>query len=291
MTLQAAIRLGLLLSIWLMVLSLGARASLATAGSVLRRPRQLVPAITAMFVAVPAFAVLLAWAAPIPSAVKFAIVAMSVGPAPPVLPFKQMKAGGDDDYPIGLLVAASLASVLLTPGLVAAAARLIGADAEVDALQIARTLLLTIGAPLVAGMVLKATLPRLAQGFSEIAQRVGSLVLLAGFVAILAASWREILELLGDGAALAIAATVAVGLLAGHLLAGPRHRAALALAAASRHPGVALAIAAASYPDQRRPIMAAILLYLLVTALVTAAYLRWANGREPLTPAGQPADS
>ena len=93
------------------------------------------------------------------------------------------------------------------------------------------------------------------------------------------AAWREIQSLLGNGGALAITATVAVGLLAGHMLADDRHRAALALATATRHPGVALAIAEMSYPDQRKPIMAAILLYLLITALATTPYVRWARGR------------
>jgi hypothetical protein len=36
-----------------------------------------------------------------------------------------------------------------------------------------------------------------------------------------------------------------------------------------------------SYPDQLKPITAAVLLYLLVNAMVTAPYVRWARGRAP----------
>jgi BASS family bile acid:Na+ symporter len=279
MTFDAIVRLGLLASIWLMVLSLGARAPLPTVVFMFRRPGKLARALAAMFVVVPAFAVLLAATLPLPAAIKFALVAMSVGPVPPILPYKQMKAGGDEAYAIGLLVAASLASIVLTPLLVAAAARLLAANAAVDALKVARTLLLTIGLPLAAGMLLRLASAGIAQAVSQIAQRVGSLVLLAVFVTMVAGAWREITGLFGDGAVLVIAASVAVGLLAGHLLAGPRHRAALALAAASRHPGVALTIATMSYPDQMKPITAAILLYLLITALVTGPYVRWASAR------------
>jgi BASS family bile acid:Na+ symporter len=294
MTLETIVRLGLLASIWLMVLSLGARTPPSAVLFMLRRPGKLARALAAMFVVVPAFAVLLAATLPLPAAIRFALVAMSVGPVPPILPYKQMKAGGDEAYAMGLLVAAAVASMLLTPPLIALAARLLSASAVVDGMQIARTLLLTIGLPLAAGLGLRVASEPVAHGVSQVAQRVGSLLLLAVFAAMVASAWREILGLFGNGAALAIAATVAVGLLAGHLLAGPRHRAALALAAASRHPGVALAIAAASYPDQRKAISAAILLYLLVTALVTAPYVRWASGRAaalepPGTAVGGPA--
>lgn len=279
MTLDTLIRLGLLLSIWLIVLALGARAPAEHAVFVLRRPVKLGLALAAMFVALPAVAVLLAATTSVPAPIKFAIVAMSVGPVPPMLPFKQMKAGGDEGYSVGLLVAASLASIVLTPLLVVAAANVLDAKGSVAAASVARTLLLTIGLPLAAGMTLGAVLPRAAETIGRLAQGAGTLALLVVFAIMVGAAWRGILGLFGDGGALAIAAVVAAGLLIGHLFGGVRHGAALALATASRHPGVALAIAQMSYPDQRQPITAAILLYLLITALVTAPYVRWARGR------------
>lgn len=279
MTLDTLIRVGLLASIWLMVLSLGAQASAEQAVSVLRRPVKLALALTAMFVVAPALAVLMAATTSVPAPIKFAIVAMSVGPVPPILAYKQIKAGGDEGYSVGLLVAASLASIVLTPLLVALAAHLLGTQASIPAAAVVRIVLLTIGLPLAAGMVLGAVAPKAATAVGKVAQRAGSLTLLLIFAVMVAAAWRGILGLFGNGAALAVAAMVAGGLLIGHLFGGVRHGAALALATASRHPGVALAIAQLSYPDQRRPMTAAILLYLLITALVTAPYVRWARGR------------
>jgi BASS family bile acid:Na+ symporter len=279
MTVDALIRLGLLVSIWLIVLSLGARASVGDALSVVRRPVALLRALAAMFIVVPAFAVFLARATPLSTAIKFAIVAMSVAPVPPVLPYKQMKAGGLGEYAVGLLVAASLASIVLTPLFVEVAARLLGAEATVSVGKVARTLLLSIAAPLAAGMLLRAGSERAAAAVRDLAQRVGTLVLLVMFVVMVVAAWRDILSLLGGGAALAIAATVGVGLLAGHLLGARGDGGALALAASTRHPGVALAIAESSYPDERKMLTAAILLYLLITLIVTAPYVRWARAR------------
>jgi BASS family bile acid:Na+ symporter len=277
MTLDVLIRLGLLLSISLIVFSLGARASVESALFVLRRPGKTLRALAAMFVAMPAFAILLAAVAPLPAAIRFAIVAMSVAPVSPTLPYKQMKAGGDANYAVGLLVAASVGSIVLTPLLIALAARLLGAEASAPVGAVIRTLLISIGLPLAAGMLLRAVSKRAAQAICNPAQRAGTLILLVVFALMVAAAWRQITGLIGDGGALAIAATIAVGLLGGHLLGG-QHNTALALAAATRHPGVVLTIAEMSYPDQRKPLMAAILLFLLITLIVTAPYVRWARG-------------
>ena len=72
----------------------------------------------------------------------------------------------------------------------------------------------------------------------------------------------------------AIVAFSLAGLAAGHLLGGPDpdDRVVLALATASRHPGVALAIASANFPGQKL-VPVAVLLYLIVSAIVSIPYL------------------
>ena len=84
------------------------------------------------------------------------------------------------------------------------------------------------------------------------------------------------LALLGDGTLLAILLFLALGLLVGHLLGGPTPggRSVLALATASRHPGVALAIAQIIFPAEQS-VTAALLLYLVTSMVVTAPYVRW----------------
>ena len=51
-------------------------------------------------------------------------------------------------------------------------------------------------------------------------------------------------------------------------------RSVLALASAARHPGVAMAVASANFPDQKLA-PAAILLYLLLSALLSIPYVVW----------------
>lgn len=93
-----------------------------------------------------------------------------------------------------------------------------------------------------------------------------------------------------NGTLAAIVAFVLVGLVAGHLLGGPapEDRTVQALSTASRHPGVAMAIASANFPQQKLT-PAAILLYLIVCAIVTIPYLTWRKRRHAGMTGGMPA--
>jgi BASS family bile acid:Na+ symporter len=89
-------------------------------------------------------------------------------------------------------------------------------------------------------------------------------------------AWLAMVSLVGNGTIVAIVAFSLVGLVVGHLLGGPDSDdcAVLALATASRHPGVALAIASANFPGEK-VVPAAVLLYLIVSAIVSIPYLTW----------------
>ena len=101
-------------------------------------------------------------------------------------------------------------------------------------------------------------------------------------VVILISAAPAIWALIGNGTLVALAAFVLVGVAIGHFLGGPEpeNRAALAISTASRHPGIAGAVAAANFPDQKL-VTAAVLLYLLVNALVLTPYQSWIKRRLP----------
>jgi len=105
---------------------------------------------------------------------------------------------------------------------------------------------------------------------------VATVLLLAGLGLMLGKAAPTMLALLWDGTLLAIVIFIVFGLLAGHLLGGPTpgDRSVLALATASRHPGVAMAIAQLTVPAERS-VPAALLLYLVVGMVVTLPYVSW----------------
>ena len=104
-------------------------------------------------------------------------------------------------------------------------------------------------------------------------------MLAASVAPILLTAWPAIAALVGSGALLAIAAFVGFGLAVGHALGGPdpHDRTVLALATATRHPGVAMAIGAANFPNEK--VVPAILLYLVVGGVLAIPYVVWRTRR------------
>ena len=93
-------------------------------------------------------------------------------------------------------------------------------------------------------------------------------------------------SLFGDGTVVAAIVLSGIGLLVGHLLGGPdpQHRTVLALATASRHPGVALVAATSASAQAPRLITAAVLLAFVLSMIISAPYAAWRK-RVPATSA------
>jgi len=263
-------------SVCLIVFSLGLGSTQEDVLYLLRRPRQLVRSLVSMNVVMPLAAAGLAAAFDFPGALNISLVALAVSPVPPILPKRQLRAGGRPSYAVGLLMAAALLAIVFIPLTLKLIALGFGKEAHVPEAAVARLVAITVLVPIAAGIVVR----RLAPAFAARAARpisLGAMALLGVVVVLLLIrAWRPAVSLIGDGHVLALAAFVAIGLVAGHLLGGPdpEDRVVLALATASRHPGVALAIAAANFPQENR-VMGAILLYLLISLIVEVAYLAW----------------
>src|SRR5258705_3153268 len=108
MNLQELIPLALKVSVVALVVAIGLKASLQDATYLLRRPGELLRAILAMNVLLPIVMIALAFFFDLTPAVRIALVALSVSPVPPILPNRAIKAGGEESYSIGLLVAAAV---------------------------------------------------------------------------------------------------------------------------------------------------------------------------------------
>jgi BASS family bile acid:Na+ symporter len=89
-------------------------------------------------------------------------------------------------------------------------------------------------------------------------------------------AWPKLAAQVGDFTIVAIVLLTVCGLLVGHALGGPDpgDRTVLALSTATRHPGVAVAVARASAPDDPT-VVAAVFLAFLVGMLVTVPYVKW----------------
>jgi BASS family bile acid:Na+ symporter len=209
-------------------------------------------------------------------AVKIALVALAVSPLPPRLTNNALMAGGDGSYTIGLLVAASLLSIVLVPATVFLVGQLVDATMRVPAVAIAEIVGATVLVPLAIGIGVRRIMPAAATRAAKTVERVATLALAACVIPLLVTSWPAFTVLVGNGTLAVITAMTLVGLLVGHFLGGPsaEHRTVLALATASRHPAVAIAIAGATFPAEKLAVPA-ILLALCVGALTSVPYIAW----------------
>lgn len=267
-------------SLLLMVFALGLRATFADATSLFRDffrpPYRLVRAIFTMNVAVPVVAVAVAMLFDLPSPVRIALLAMAVSPVPPILPGRQLKAGGDPGFVYGLLVAVSIAAVVVVPVSVEVLGWVFGREVHLGPGAVAKPIAFSILAPLVAGLVVRRVAPDMAERIAPFAARAGSVLLAIGAACILYQAWPAIRALVGSGAIVAFTGMALVSLGLGHAFGGadPRDRTVLGIASLQRHPGIALAIAHVSVPDNRFA-PGAILLYLVICILVAMVYGTW----------------
>jgi BASS family bile acid:Na+ symporter len=285
MTLQQSILLAIQVSIMLTVFGFGLQARLEDVLEVVQRPARLARSFLAMFILMPVLAVLLARVFELRPEVEIALVVLSLSPLPPLLPKKQDKAGGRASFGLGLLVTMALLSIAWLP----LAAHLVGLVFDrsftVAPAVIAKIVFKIIVLPLLAGSVFRLLMPRRAERLAQPAGLLGRWLLPAVGLLIVYLSRRELLALLGNGTLVVMVGFVAAGLAIGHRLGGPDpdDRTVLALSTACRHPGIALAAAAANYPDDPH-VASAILLYLLLNLLVCLPYVQWRRRRrvEPM---------
>ena len=270
------IGLGLNLSLALMIFAVVLRAGLAHTRVALQSPGLLARSLVAMYVVMPVIAVLVAMAFELSHAVEVALILVALSPVPPVLPGKQMKAGGSASFVLGLLVVAAVASIVVVPAGVAIIGALVGRDLAVPFGVTTKVVLTSLLIPVGAGLLVS----RLAPGFAARAAKPLSIIalvlLLATFLPILYVARHLLLEQVGNYTLLAIVLFSVAGLVVGHVLGGPRaeDRTALALATATRHPGVALAIHHSLSPDDKGT-AAAVVMYLLVGSIAAAPYVAW----------------
>lgn len=274
MTAEKIVILLLKSSIFLTVFSLGLQATWQDAISLFRRPGLLFRSILSMNIAMPIIAVTLGGMYRINPAVKVALILLAVSPVPPLLPRQQLKLGGSSSYVCGLLVAAALFSIVLVPLTVAVLGVIYSRDVGISPGAVAKVVLPTILVPISVGLFVHARMPAFADRWAKPMGTAALILLVLCALPLLFVEGKPMIELIGNGTILVIAAFVVAGAAVGHWLGGPNpgDRTTLALATASRHPGLAAVIAAANFPAQLHPIAAAILLYFIVKALVLIPY-------------------
>ncbi len=272
------------ISIIVQVFAIGLGTRWADATYLFRRPKMLLNSILARNVAVPIIAIVLIKVFSFHVAIAITLGVLAVTPVPPLLPKSQLKAGGRSEYVLGLLVSQAVLAIVLVPLAIEFMNWALGSQAHFSPGQVAQLVIKTILAPLAVGMLALGLLPRLKHLAPHFVA-AGTVLLIAGAIPLLLIAWKTFGELSGNGAILALALFMVAATAAGHLLGGPvaEDRTVLAIASSSRHPGLALAIAKANFPEQIKLVAGAVVIYLILRAILSIPYARWrhASPRAP----------
>jgi bile acid:Na+ symporter, BASS family len=274
-TLQVVVSATLVAGLLLLVIALGLEADARDGTALLRQPARLLKSLFSMLVVMPIVACGLAYAFRLDPAVKIALVALALSPVPPFVPPRNIKAGAASSYSVGLLTTTAMISVIYVPFALMVLERVFDIPLDISLQHIVLPISWSVGLPLAAGMAVKALSPRLAARAAAPVGRLAAFLLLAASIPVVVVSLWRVLPLIGKGTLAALVAFSVTGLAVGHALGGsePRDRLTLALSTAARHPGVAMAIARANFPDQAL-VLPTVVLYVLINTFVSTLYAK-----------------
>lgn len=263
----------LTISLALLVVAAGMASSRGDFVYVLRQPGLLGKATLAILVIPLVAAMLVIALVPISPAAKAGILLMAISPVPPLMPGKAFKVGGEAEYVYGLQAAFALLAIVTVPLLGSFIASFYQVDAQFPISVVAGHIFLGLIVPLAIGLALGRWLFRgVSPKVPRLISSAANVLVLIAFAPILIVAWPQIHALIGDGSVVAMALVVVLALAGGYFLGGPSlaRRSTLGLAAAIRHPGIALALAGANHSD--KPISAAVLLFMVVGIVVLIPY-------------------
>jgi len=257
------------------VVATGLRSRWSDATYLLKRPGMLARTIVARNILVPLTALALASVYTREAAVRAAILVLSVTGVPPTLPESEFRAGAREQTALGILISQTLLAIVFVPASLMAFNAILGTQVVVTSARVIGVVGELTLVPFFAGLVVSYISHSVATRISLPIHRLGQMLLVVGIVAIAVVFSRAWKDLAGNGTLLAVTLMVFAALMIGHALGGQRRhdRIALAIASASSHPGLAIAIVTANASRTAvGQIVAAVLLYIVIGGLLIRAY-------------------
>jgi len=228
----------------------------------------------ANLVLVPVVVIAIARAYDVPRPAEIGMVLMAISPGAPVALRRALAAGGLPSFALGLQVALAILAVASMPLSIAALDEVYAGHASAAPEHLARQVFFAQLLPLAMGVAARHYFgARLAPLDAHLA-RLGAILLALFALLIFADIWETVVGT-GGRVAAAIATACLIALALGHALGGPDAgaRTALAVSCAARNAGLAMLVA--SLNSAPPAILATLLAYLVVSALVVTPYLAW----------------
>ena len=267
-TLHVVAQVGILAGVFTAMLAMGAGVEFDQILESLRRPRTLLLALAANFVAVPLFALALVRVLPLSVDGRTALILLGATAGAPLLPKLAELSSGHVPFSIGLMVLLMTATVVYAPLVLP----LLLPDVTVAAGDIARSLIVLLLLPLAVGLAARARYPVFA-GWSTELSRISGASMAIGLAAGLLVGWQDLLGVLGNwiliGAALLALGSLAIGWMFS-FASEPGERRVAALGTALRNFSAALLIAGRDFGAETLVMTMAATIVLMVTLVIAA---------------------
>lgn len=261
-------------TIFAVMLSLGLLLGREQIAAALHRRMVIAAILFAVVIPVPVLAVLFVKLLGLKGAVAAGIILMSISPGAPVALRRAIEVGRGAQFAPALHLAIVALAVITIPLSMAVLDAIFEKDFAVSPLHVARQVFFAQLLPLGLGAGFRALAPRAAAWLEPRLARVANFLLLAFLAALVYALWGMLAEI-GWMPTVAGVVLTAGALVVGEAVAwrDPAARAAAAVAAAMRNPGLALVIATVNHLPSR--VTAAVFGYALGALAVVTAYVAW----------------
>ncbi|MEA3440997.1 MAG: bile acid:sodium symporter, partial [Chloroflexota bacterium] len=242
------------------MLAMGLSLTVAQIIQPLKKPRLVILALVANFILVPALVIGITALIPISEGQRIGLILLATAAGAPFLPKLAQAAKGDMAFSVGLMVLLMVVTVVYLPIVLP----MLLSGVEVNPLDIAKSLIITMLIPLGIGLFIKARYDETAAHLQPIFAQASntSLMLMMGILLVLNIS--NILSVIGTGLLVAGAIFIVVSFVIGYLLGGPGSdtKAVLGLGTGQRNIAAALVVAGQNFTDPD------VLITLIVIALL-----------------------
>jgi BASS family bile acid:Na+ symporter len=194
------------------------------------------------------------------------LVLMATAAGAPFLPKLAQTAKGNIAFSVGLMVMLMVVTVVYMP--IVMPLFLEGVD--VNAWDIAKSLIFLMLLPLAIGLVVKARWSDTADGLQPLMSQASSIAILLLLVGGIILQWSSIVSLIGTGGIFAIVIFILISLVLGYAVGGsdPGTRSVMGLGTAQRNLSAALVVAAQNFSDSPNVVVTVIVAGLVGLAML-----------------------
>ena len=227
----------------------------------LKNLRLVILALAINFIAVPFIAWGIQAVMDLDQDIYTGLLLLATAAGAPFLPKLAQVANGNAAFSVGLMVLLMVVTVIYMPIVLP----LFLSGVEINAWDIARSLIVLMLFPLGIGLFMKSRWPAMAKELQSLMSQASSIAILLLLVGAIILQWTAIVSLIGTGGLIAIAVFLLVSLALGYVAGGsdPAIRSIMGLGTAQRNVSAAMVVGAQNFSDSPN-----VLITVIVGALI-----------------------